>query len=83
MFLTQTMVFFFYFVYIVETTDLPTTRETLAPVVYQDCQDALEKGQTTSGVYTVEPYGVEQFDAYCNMSTEEGYIVSVSRFVLL
>ena len=76
------MVFFFYFVYIVETTDLPTTRETLAPVVYTDCQDALDKGQITSGVYTIEPYGVN-FDAYCDMATEGGYIVSVSRFVLL
>ena len=76
------MVFFFYFVYIVETTDLPTTRETLAPVVYTDCQNALDRGETTSGVYTVKPYGVE-FDAYCDMATEEGYIVSVSRFVLL
>ncbi|XP_071787523.1 microfibril-associated glycoprotein 4-like [Asterias amurensis] len=62
-----------------ETSDLPTTRETLAPVVYRDCQDAFNKGQTTSGVYTIEPYGVE-FDAYCDMATEKGYIVIQKRF---
>ncbi|XP_071787522.1 microfibril-associated glycoprotein 4-like [Asterias amurensis] len=63
----------------VETSDLPTTRETLAPVVYTDCQDAFNNRQTTSGVYTIEPYGVE-FDAYCDMTTEKGYIVIQKRF---
>ena len=40
--------------------------------VYTDCKDALTKGQTTSGVYTIKPDHQPEFQAYCDMDTDGG-----------
>ena len=40
--------------------------------VYRDCKDALTKGQTTSGVYTIKPDHQPDFQVYCDMDTDGG-----------
>ena len=40
--------------------------------VYNDCKDALTRGQTTSGVYTIQPDDQPAFQAYCDMETDGG-----------
>lgn len=40
--------------------------------IFLSCADALEKGQTMSGVYTLEPTPGAAFDAYCDMTTKGG-----------
>ena len=42
------------------------------PGVYTDCRDALTQGQTTSGVYTIQPDSQPAFQAYCDMTTDGG-----------
>jgi len=45
------------------------------PVVnlkYRDCKDALAQGQTTSGIYTIQPDNQPAFQAYCDMETDGG-----------
>ena len=45
-------------------------------MVSQDCQDILNSGNTTSGVYTIQN-GEESMEVYCDMKIPgEGYIVS-------
>ena len=39
---------------------------------YSDCKDALNQGQTTSGVYTIKPDNQTEFQAYCDMETDGG-----------
>ena len=40
--------------------------------VYTDCKDALTLGQTTSGVYAINPDNQSAFQAYCDMDTDGG-----------
>ena len=40
--------------------------------VHVNCQDALTQGQTTSGVYTIQPDNQPSFQAYCDMETDGG-----------
>ena len=40
--------------------------------MYTDCKDALTQGQTTSGVYTINPDNQTAFQAYCDMVTDGG-----------
>ena len=40
--------------------------------VYRDCNDALIQGQTTNGVYTIQPDSQPAFQAYCDMTTDGG-----------
>ena len=40
--------------------------------MYNNCKDALTKGQTTSGVYTIQPDSQPAFQAYCDMETDGG-----------
>ena len=40
--------------------------------VYNDCKDALTQGHTTSGVYHIQPDNQPAFQAYCNMTTDNG-----------
>ena len=39
---------------------------------YRDCREALELGQTCSGVYSVKPDGLPPFDVYCDMESDGG-----------
>ena len=42
-------------------------------IIYASCQDAMEKGVTTSGVYTMHlGDGYDPFPVYCDMTTEGG-----------
>ena len=40
--------------------------------MYRNCKDALTQGQTTSGVYTIQPDSQPAFQAYCDMETDGG-----------
>ena len=40
--------------------------------VYSDCKDALTQGQTTSGIYSIRPDHLPEFQAYCDMDTDGG-----------
>jgi len=40
--------------------------------MYNDCKDALAQGQTTSGVYTIQPDNQPAFQVYCDMETDGG-----------
>ena len=40
--------------------------------VYIDCKDAYEQGQTTDGVYTINPDNQTAFQVYCDMTTDGG-----------
>ena len=40
--------------------------------MYKDCKDAFTKGQTTSGVYTIQPDNQPAFQVYCDMETDGG-----------
>ena len=40
--------------------------------MYNNCKDALTQGQTTSGVYTIQPDDQPAFQVYCDMETEGG-----------
>ena len=37
-----------------------------------DCKDAYEQGQTTDGVYTINPDNQTAFQVYCDMTTDGG-----------
>ena len=39
---------------------------------YLDCKDAYQKGQTTSGNYTINPDNQTAFQVYCDMDTDGG-----------
>ena len=39
---------------------------------YFDCKDAYQKGQTTSGIYTIKPDNQTAFQVYCDMDTDGG-----------
>ena len=45
---------------------------TLHSGVYSSCKDALTQGQTTSGVYTIQPDSQPAFQAYCDLVTDGG-----------
>ena len=40
--------------------------------MYNNCKDALTQGETTSGVYTIQPDNQSAFQAYCDMETDCG-----------
>ena len=40
--------------------------------MYIDCKDAYEQGQTTDGVYTINPDNQTAFQVYCDMTTDGG-----------
>ena len=40
--------------------------------MYSDCKDALAQGQTSSGVYTIQPDSQPAFQVYCDMETNGG-----------
>ena len=44
----------------------------LATGVYNNCKNALTRGQTTSGVYTIQPDNQPAFQVYCDMTTDGG-----------
>lgn len=39
---------------------------------YLDCADALAQGETTDGVYTIDPDGAGAFDVYCDQTYDGG-----------
>jgi len=39
---------------------------------YSDCKEALDLGETCSGVYTIKPDGLPPFSVYCDMDTDGG-----------
>jgi hypothetical protein len=52
---------------------VPGDDEPPPEATYLGCRDALEAGQTASGVYSIDPGdGLEPFDAYCDQSTDGG-----------
>ena len=40
--------------------------------MYSDCKNASARGQTTSGVYTIQPDNQTTFQVYCDMETDGG-----------
>ena len=40
--------------------------------MYIDCKDAYEQGQTTDGVYTINPDNQTAFQVYCDMTNDGG-----------
>ena len=40
--------------------------------VYIDCKDAYDQGQTTDGVYTINPDNQTAFQVYCDMTNDGG-----------
>ena len=40
--------------------------------MYRDCKNASAQGQTTSGVYTIQPDNQTAFQVYCDMETDGG-----------
>ena len=40
--------------------------------VYTDCKDAYQQGQTTDGVYTINPDNQTAFQVYCDMTNDGG-----------
>ena len=40
--------------------------------MYSDCKNASARGQTTSGVYTIQPDNQPAFQVYCDMETDGG-----------
>ena len=40
--------------------------------MYSDCKNASTRGQTTSGVYTIQPDNQPAFQVYCDMETDGG-----------
>ena len=40
--------------------------------MYRDCKNASARGQTTSGIYTIQPDNQPAFQAYCDMETDGG-----------
>ena len=48
------------------------TQESVGTMVYKSCLEILQAGYTTSGEYTINPTGNEEFPAYCDMTTDGG-----------
>ena len=49
--------------------------------VFADCYEWLLAGQTQSGVYTINPDGKQEFDVFCDQSTQGGgWVVFQKRF---
>ena len=46
--------------------------QTVGNPICKDCKDALAQGQTTSGVYTIQPDNQPAFQVYCDMETDGG-----------
>ena len=44
----------------------------LCSTYFIDCKDAYEQGQTTDGVYTINPDNQTAFQVYCDMTTDGG-----------
>ena len=40
--------------------------------MYNNCKDALTQGQTTSGIYNIQPDNQPAFQVYCDMETDDG-----------
>ena len=40
--------------------------------MYRDCKNASDQGQTTSGIYTIQPDNQQAFQVYCDMETDGG-----------
>ena len=59
-------------IFIVKCTFASPRSLFLATGVYNNCKDALTQGQTTSGVYTIQPGNQPAFQAYCDMTTDGG-----------
>ena len=52
--------------------------------MYKNCQDALDAGHTTSGVYIIIPDGVNEIAVYCEQEADGGgWTVSQSIFIYL
>ncbi|KAJ8277421.1 hypothetical protein GJAV_G00074980 [Gymnothorax javanicus] len=47
--------------------------------IASDCHDLFLKGETTSGVYTIQPLNSHPFEVYCQMTTEGGWTVIQKR----
>jgi hypothetical protein len=49
-----------------------TTPPPSPKAIFNTCQDALNKGHNSSGVYTIQPDFLAPFDVYCDMETDGG-----------
>ncbi|KAI7809493.1 angiopoietin-related protein 4 [Triplophysa rosa] len=48
-------------------------------VVASDCHELLLRGETTSGLYTIQPSDSQPFEVYCEMTPEGGWTVIQRR----
>ncbi|KAK7944466.1 hypothetical protein WMY93_000194 [Mugilogobius chulae] len=58
---------------VVEQRDSPAADTAL------DCHELFLRGETTSGVYTIQPFNSEPFQAYCEMTSAGGWTVIQRR----
>jgi len=62
------------------TGPLPEVPMTAALPIYTDCSDANSQGQTTSGVYRIQPdMNMEPYMVYCDMDTDGGRWTTVLK----
>lgn len=47
--------------------------------IASDCHELFLRGETTSGVYTIQPINSEPFDVFCEMTTDGGWTVFQRR----
>jgi hypothetical protein len=54
------------------TISKTVTENKIGSFIYKTCMDWLERGHTTDGNYDIDPSGLNEFSAYCDMTTNGG-----------